>query len=127
MQEYGVSYSNGMTMESFILGMVFVSLIVSVVIVVAWWKLYQKAGKHGWACIVPIYNSYVLFDIALGSGILFLLLIVPVVNFFVTIYLYYKLARAFGKGIGYALGLIFLTPIFICMLGFGSAEYIGPQ
>ena len=43
------------------------------------------------------------------------------------ILLCYKTAKAFGKGIGYTLGLIFLQPIFLMMLGFGSAQYQGPQ
>ena len=41
--------------------------------------------------------------------------------------LYFKLAKAFGQGVGFGFGLLFLNPIFVAILGFGNAEYIGPQ
>ena len=90
-------------------------------------KIFKKAGRPGWAVIVPFYNMYVLFDIAWGKGILFLLMFIPVVDFVILIMLYVKLAKAFGKGGGFAAGLILLCPIFILILGFGSARYIGPD
>lgn len=104
-----------------------ICLIVVVVCLVAMWKIFVKAGEPGWAAIVPIYNAFVLFKIAWGKGILFLLMCIPVVNFVVLIMVYVKLAKAFGKGTGFAIGLIFLAPIFMCMLGFGDAQYEGPQ
>lgn len=104
-----------------------ISLIVMVVCLVAMWKIFVKAGEPGWAAIVPFYNAFVLFKIAWGKGILFLLMLIPVVNFVVIIMVYVKLAKAFGKGTGFGIGLIFLAPIFMCMLGFGDAQYIGPQ
>lgn len=104
-----------------------VILILSVVMIVALWKIYAKAGEPGWASIVPFYCNYVLFKIAMGNGWLFLLLFVPVVNIVFGIMVYFKLAKAFGKGVGFGFGLLFLTPIFILILAFGSAEYIGAQ
>lgn len=94
---------------------------------VALWKIFVKAGKPGWACIIPFYNSYCMFDIAMGNGWLFLLMFIPIVNIIMSIFAMYKLAQAFGKGIGFTLGLIFLSLIFICILAFGDAEYIGPN
>lgn len=102
-------------------------LALAIVMLVAMWKIFVKAGKPGWACIVPFYSQYCLFDIAMGNGWLFLLSFVPCVNFVMTIICYLKLAKAFGKGTGFGLGLIFLGPIFTMILGFGKAEYIGPQ
>ncbi len=102
-------------------------LALTVVIFIAMWKLYVKAGKPGWACIVPFYSQYCLFDIAMGNGWLFLLSFIPCVNFVVLIICYIKLAKAFGKGTGFGIGLIFLNPIFMMILGFGKATYIGPQ
>lgn len=104
-----------------------ISLVVAVAALVGMWKVFAKAGEPGWAAIVPIYNAYVLFKIAWGKGILFLLMCIPVVNFIVLIVVYVKLAKAFGKGIGFAIGLLFLSPIFLLMLGFGDAQYEGPQ
>ena len=90
-------------------------------------KLFQKAGKPGWHALIPFLNLYDLFEIAWGKGIMFLLLLIPVVNFVVSIILEIKLARAFGKDKGFATGLIFFEPIFMLILAFGSAEYIGPD
>ena len=110
---------------SYSLVSVFFSLAFTVVILVGMWKVYVKAGKPGWACIVPFYNSYCLFDMTFGNGWLFLLTFVPCVNFVMMILVYVKLAKAFGKGGGFAVGLIFLPFIFIPMLGFGDAQYLG--
>ena len=104
-----------------------IALALMIVILVAMWKLYAKAGKPGWAAIVPFYSQYCLFDIAMGNGWLFLLTFVPCVNFVMTIICYLKLAKAFGKGTGFGIGLIFLSFVFVPILGFGDAEYIGPQ
>lgn len=102
-------------------------LAISVFMVVAMWKMFTKAGKPGWGCLVPFYNNYCLFEIAFGNGWLFLLTFVPCVNFVFLIMLYFKLAKAFGQGVGFGFGLLFLNPIFVAILGFGNAEYIGPQ
>ena len=95
--------------------------------IVANWKIFTKAGKPGWASIVPFYNLYVLFEIAGMNGWMFLLLCVPIANIIVTIMLCIKLAKAFGKGTGFIIGLIFLTNIFTLILAFGSAQYQGTQ
>lgn len=93
--------------------------------IVAWWKIFSKAGEAGWKSIIPIYNLYVLCKIADGKGIKFLLLCIPLVNIVYAIMLCIRLAKSFGKGGGFAAGLIFLDTIFILILGFGSAQYIG--
>lgn len=104
-----------------------VALLVAVFAIVCMWKIFSKAGRPGWAAIIPIYNTYVLFDIAWGNGLLFLLMFIPVVNFVVMIILYVKLAQAFGYGVGFAVGLLFLSIIFLPILAFGNNSYIGPQ
>lgn len=104
-----------------------VGLVITILILVGMWKLFVKAGKPGWGAIVPFYNLYCLFDIAWGKGWLFLLTIIPCVNVVMTIIVYVKLAKAFGKGVGFGIGLIILPCIFVPILGFGDAEYIGPQ
>lgn len=96
-----------------------------VLMLVAYWKLFQKAGEPGWACLVPFYSNYVLFKIAFGNGWLFLLSLVPIVNVVVALMLPFKLAKAFGKDVGWGFGLLFLSAIFYLLLGFGSAEYVG--
>ena len=98
------------------------------------WKIFVKAGKPGWAAIVPIYNIYTLIEIV-GRPTwwlaLLLLAFVPVIGSLavlaVMFILYWDLAKSFGKDIGFAIGLTLLSPVFIPMLGFGSAQYIGPM
>lgn len=102
-------------------------LAIAIVCYVGLWKMFVKAGRPGWAAIVPFYNYYCLFEMAFGNGWLFLLLLVPCVNYIFLIILSFKLASAFGRGVGFGFGLLFLTPIFYMILGFGEAEYIGPQ
>lgn len=109
---------------TYIVSMV-ISLAISVVVIIGSWKVYEKAGEPGWAAIVPFYSQYVLFKIAFGSGWLFLLMFVPCVNFVMLIICNFKLATAFGKGTGYGFGLWLLNPIFMCLLGFGDAQYVG--
>ena len=41
--------------------------------------------------------------------------------------LFIELAKCFGKGAGFGLGLALLSPIFFPLLGFGDAKYRGPQ
>lgn len=106
---------------------VIISLVISVLTIIAMWKIFKKAGRPGWACLIPFYNTYCLFDFVWGNGWLFLLSLIPCVNIVVMIMLYFKLAKAFGKGTAFGFGLLFLNTIFVLILGFGSAEYIGPQ
>ena len=91
------------------------------------WKVFVKAGKPGWAAIVPFYSTYCLFEMSFGNGWLFLLCLVPCVNIVVLIMCCFKLAKAFGKGAGFGLGLVFLPFVFMLILGFGDAQYIGVQ
>lgn len=102
-------------------------LAIAILSIVAMWKLFAKAGKPGWAAIVPFYNTYCLFEISFGNGWMFLLTIIPCVNVVVLIMLCFKLAKAFGQGTGFGFGLLFLSPIFMLILGFGSSQYVGVE
>lgn len=104
-----------------------IAIIIAVASLVAMWKIFEKAGKPGWAAIIPIYNVYCLFEITFGLGWLFFVCFIPCVNFIVMIVLCFKLSKAFGQGIGFGFGLLFLNTIFILMLGFGKYEYVGPN
>ncbi|MEG0752170.1 MAG: DUF5684 domain-containing protein [Oscillospiraceae bacterium] len=103
----------------------FLSLAVAIFLTVCLWKIFTKAGAPGWAAIIPFYNMYVLFKITWGCGWKFLFMIIPVVNIVFYVLTYIKLAKAFGKGTGFAWGLIFLSLIFMPMLAFGNAKYLG--
>lgn len=99
---------------------------VIVFLVVAEWKVYTKAGQPGWAVLIPFYNFYILLKIVGKPGWWLLLLFVPIVNFVIGIYVLHLLSKSFGHGIGFTLGLIFLSFIFYPILGYGSSKYIGP-
>jgi hypothetical protein len=92
-------------------------------VIIGLWKLFAKAGKPGWAAIVPIYNTCVMIDIA-GKPIWWILLMfIPVVNIVISVLIMIGLAKNFGRGTGTVIGLIFLPMIFLLILGFGSAQY----
>ena len=98
---------------------------VSVIMIAAMWKVFTKAGKPGWAAIIPIYNIIVLLSIAGKPTWWIVLFLIPIVSFVILILTYVGLANRFGKGGGFAVGLVLLSPIFIPILGFGSAQYQG--
>lgn len=98
-------------------------LAVILLIVASMWKIFVKAGKPGWAAIVPIYNLIVLLEISGKPVWWFLLLLIPFVNFIILALVCISLAKNFGKGAGFGLGLLFLSPIFYPILAFGDARY----
>ena len=107
-------------------------LAIAVVELIGMWKMFTKAGEAGWKCLIPIYNLVILFKVAGISPWLvlcYLLAFIPFIGWLVMlglqIYLAINLSKAFGMGNGFAAGLFFLQPIFICILGFGKAEYQG--
>ena len=104
-------------------GLLVFQLILIVLSVVGLWKLFTKAGKPGWASIIPIYNTCVMIDIAEKPIWWILLLFIPGVNIVISILVTIGLAKNFGRGAGTAIGLIFLPFIFLLILAFGSAEY----
>lgn len=108
----------------FVAGLLYLGFIV--VLIVALWKIFTKAGKPGWASIVPFYNIIVLLEIVGRPLWWFVMLLIPLVNIVFAFLLAIDLAKSFGKGIGFAMGLIFLSPIFYPILGFGGARYQGP-
>ncbi|HEY7194650.1 MAG TPA: DUF5684 domain-containing protein [Gemmatimonadales bacterium] len=109
-------------------GLVFwiVCLVLIIFEIASYWRVYQKAGKPGWASIIPIYNAIVLLEIVGRPWWWILLWLIPLVNIVVGIIVILDLAKSFGKGVGFALGIIFLTFIFIPVLAWGDAQYQGP-
>jgi Family of unknown function (DUF5684) len=90
------------------------------------WKVFAKAGEPGWAAIVPIYNIIVWCKIVGRPAWWIILLFIPCVNFVILIMLCIDLAKSFGKDAGFGIGLVLLGIVFFPMLGFGSAQYVGP-
>ncbi len=103
--------------------MMIVWLAVIVVMIAAMWKVFVKAGEPGWAAIVPIYNIIVLLKIAGKPAWWVILFFIPFVNFIMAIIMSLAIAKNFGKGAGFGIGLAFLSPIFYPMLAWGDARY----
>ena len=112
--------------------------------IIANWRIFIKAGEDGWKSIIPIYGDYISYKIAWQPAYFWLTLVLGIVSsclqgtletndslmismIIVLINIMYsvKLARAFGRGTGFAIGLIFLQPIFMLILGFGDDRYYG--
>ncbi len=90
------------------------------------WTIFTKAGKPGWASIIPIYNFIILLEIVGKPWWWLLLMIIPIVNIVLLIIMYNQLSLSFGKDAGFTVGLILLSFIFFPILAFGDALYIGP-
>ena len=104
-----------------------VGLLVALLLIVAMWKVFTKAGQPGWASIIPIYNLYIWCKIVGRPGWWILLMLIPFVNIIVGSILCIDMAKSFGNGAGFGIGLALLGVIFIPILGFGSAQYQGPS
>ena len=90
----------------------------------AYWKIFVKAGKPGWACIIPIYSGIVMLEIIKKPLWWFFMFFIPFVNIYYAIVATNELSKAFGKDTGFTVGLVLLPFIFYPILGYGSAEYL---
>ncbi|MCR5042273.1 MAG: DUF5684 domain-containing protein [Clostridia bacterium] len=104
-----------------------IGLAVGIVILIAYFKIFKKAGVESWHAIIPFLNGYDLYDFVLGNGALFFINLIPGAAAVMNIIWSIKAAKTFGKDGGFAAGLIFLPYIFLPILGFGSATYCGPD
>lgn len=118
--------------------------------IIAYWKLFTKAGEAGWKAIIPVYSEFKLYDLTWKGYMLWILValavvsallltltsnmflavigvILNIIGMIISIIAKVKLSKAYGHGVGFAIGLIFFFPIFILILGFGKSEYVGPQ
>lgn len=132
----------------FIVVVAIIALVFLVLEIVANWKIFIKAGEDGWKAIIPYYNSFITFKIGGNTMYFWIWLAASVLNYILSaisdsgfvgilaslcslavfvmyVLREYNIAKAFGKGIGFTVGLVLLNPIFRMILGFGSAEYQG--
>ena len=117
-QDSGGNGMNGATM-----GLIVLDVALIILMVAAMWTVFKKAGEPGWAALIPIYNIMVLLKIAGKPMWWVILMLIPFVNIIVLIIAIVGLARNFGKGAGFALGLALLAPIFYPILAWGDAQY----
>lgn len=105
------------------IGVVVFMLALVVFMIVCQWKVFAKAGKPGWACIVPIYNIIVLLDIVNKPAWWFILMLIPIVNFVIMIIVLHRLSLSYEHGAGFTIGLLFVGIVFWPILAFGSSTY----
>ncbi|MFB9842235.1 DUF5684 domain-containing protein [Mucilaginibacter ginsenosidivorans] len=120
------AYSAGAAIGAFFAVMLIPALIVATVMIIAQWKIYTKAGKPGWAAIVPIYNIIVLLEIVGKPTWWILLFLVPCVNIVFLVWTTNLLSKSFGQSEGFTVGLLLLGVIFYPILAFGNYQYLGP-
>jgi ABC-type phosphate transport system permease subunit len=106
---------------------VLIFLAILAFLLVAYWKIFEKAGQPGWAALIPIYNIYILTKIIGKPGYWTLLMLIPFVSVVFAIWGTNLLSKSFGKDEGFTVGLILLGFVFIPILGFGASKYIGAQ
>ncbi|MBQ7638830.1 MAG: hypothetical protein IJS90_08015 [Clostridia bacterium] len=99
-----------------------VSIVLAILSIAGMWLLFRKAGKGGWRSLIPVLNIYTLVQIA-DRGWKVILFFIPLVGAVYYIIFSVRLARAFGKGGLFALGLMICPPLFMLILGFGKADY----
>ena len=119
---YGVSTTSGLTGAIAAMGLFFwiLSMALSILMIVSLWKIFKKTGKPGWASIIPIYNIYIMCEIAEKEWWYVLLSCVPFANIYAMIVLYNGMAKRFGKSGGFVAGMILLPVVFFPMLAFGK-------
>ena len=119
---YGVSTTSGLTGAIAAMGLFFwvLSMALSILMIISLWKIFKKAGKPGCASIIPIYNIYIMCEIAEKEWWYVLLSCVPFANIYAMIVLYNGMAKKFGKSGGFVAGMILLPVIFFPMLAFGK-------
>jgi hypothetical protein len=103
-----------------------VMLAIALVFLVAWWKVFVKAGQPGWAVLIPIYNLYILLKIAGKPGWWILLCLIPLVNLVALVLVSIAVAKAFGKSAAFGVIMLFLLGgLGSLILGYGKARYQG--
>lgn len=140
MNGYGYEYNTGIgtsmdtsgfaAIGAFLAVYLLIIIALCVVMIVSMWKVYTKAGKPGWASIVPVYNAYVLFEIvgmpAWYAFLMFIPFVGTVIYAVFQIVAYVKLAKCFNKSGGFAVGLVLVPFVFFPMLAFDKSTYNQP-
>ncbi|HTA82826.1 MAG TPA: DUF5684 domain-containing protein [Bacteroidia bacterium] len=102
--------------------------IIAVFVVICEWKILTKAGKPGWACLVPIYNLIIFLEIIGKPWWYIFMFLIPIYGWFILpIICINRFSKSYGQGVGFTVGLLFLPIIFIAITAFSSSiKYVGP-
>jgi hypothetical protein len=119
-----MSYNSSFDLEGpAVFLIVLFSLVLAAFYVYCAWRIFEKAGKPGWAALIPIFNTLVQLEIVQRPLWWVLLMLIPGVNLVIMVIIIFDLAKVFGKDNGFAFGLLFLAPIFVPILALGNAVY----
>ena len=105
---------------------ILIGLVLWLVAIIGTWKVFDKAGKPGWAAIIPIYQLIVWQEVTGRPVWWFILLCIPFVGFVMWFIISIDMAKSFGKDVGFGVGIALIPFILLPMLGFGSDQYQGP-
>ena len=107
-------------------GIVTIVIVLGLFLIVAigLWKVFEKAGQPGWTAIIPFVNYFFLAMAAGRPAWWGILMFVPLVNIIVWFIVAIDLAKRFGRGTGFGIGIALLPIIFIPILGFGDDEVV---
>ena len=123
--EYTAETSGAFAAIGGVILIIYLALIV--LCIIGGWTVFAKAGKPGWGILIPIWNIILMLEIVGKPLWWIILMFIPFVNFIIAIILSLEMAKVFGKGAGFGIGLAFLPFIFYPILGLGSAQYAGSQ
>lgn len=101
-----------------------VSVVIAIIIVVALWRIFIKAGRPGWAAIVPFYNLYVLLKIIKKPGWWIILFFIPLVTYIIQIIVAIEIGKAFGKNALFSTIFLLLIPVGFLIIAFDKSKYI---
>ena len=100
--------------------------VIFAIVGVLYMGIFTKSGRPAWAAFVPVYNGIKLLEIAGRPWYWYLLFLIPFAGIYFSIVALNDLAKSFGKDAGYTVGLVLLPVVFVPMLSYGSAQYLGP-
>jgi hypothetical protein len=102
-------------------------LLVALFFIYVGWRVFEKADRAGWKVLIPIYSAVVMLRIVGRPTWWIVLFFIPIINLIPTVLIPIDLAKSFGKGTGFGIGLLLLAPIFYPILALGDATYEGPS
>lgn len=95
-----------------------------VIVAIALWRVFSKAGYPGVLALIPIVNVFILVKVAGYSAWATLLYLIPIVNIVFGILVALRLGERFGKGGVFSFFLLWLFSVIgYFIIGFGSAQY----
>lgn len=92
----------------------------------AYYKFFEKSGKAGWIGFIPFYNYYTHIEIVGRPKWWVVLLLVPVINFFVGLTIHLDLMKSFGRYtyLDQVLGVI-IAPFYMTYIAWTDTKYLG--